>query len=363
MRTVWFRRGASSSGVLRPGRIARYGRFWLSIDVFGITVNTAFVLWYFLDDTFQVVVVFGYIAHLALPAAFIWLPFAILRRRRISIALGAASLVAFVWLFGNGIVRSDPDPPPAGAAEVVVLTYNLGNGLATPEKLIPVLRSSGADIIGLEEVTPETELALSSGLADLYPYQALYGMGIPGKGLLSRYPILQNELLELNPGRPDLRAIVDFDGMQITIIVAHPPPPGLRRTGIQPREGTAEQVDALIAIIEETKGPLIVLGDFNVTRLHDAYRRLEDADLRDVYRLVGDGLGYTMPTRFASLAESGSPLGDIPLPPVLRIDYVWISRDWYPVDAWIAEKAGSDHRPVGARLAIQHELGTPEIVA
>jgi vancomycin resistance protein VanJ len=178
-----------------------------------------------------------------------------------------------------------------------------------------------------------------------------------------RYPILRNELLELNPGRPDLRAIVDFDGMEITIIVAHPPPPGLRRTGIQPREGTAEQVDALIDIIEETKGPLIVLGDFNVTRLHDAYRRLEDADLRDVYRLVGDGLGYTMPTRFASLAESGSPLGDIPLPPVLRIDYVWISRDWYPVDAWIAEEAGSDHRPVEARLAIQLGTGTPEIVA
>jgi endonuclease/exonuclease/phosphatase (EEP) superfamily protein YafD len=362
VRTVWFRRGSPSGGASRPGRIARYGRFWFWIDAFGIAVNTVFVLWCFLDDTFQLVVVFGYIAHLALPAAFIWLPLAIVRRRRISIALEAVSLVAFVWLFGNGVIRSDPAPPPAGAAEIVVLTYNLGNGLATPEKLIPMLRSSGADVIGLEEVTPETEAAMTTGLADLYPYQALYGMGIPGKGLLSRYPIVRNELLELNPGRPDLRAIVDFNGMQITIIVAHPPPPRLRWTGIQPREGTAEQVDELIDIIKETKGPLIVLGDFNVTPLHDTYRRLEDADLRDVFRLVGDGLGYTMPTRFASLAESGSPLGDIPLPPVLRIDYVWISRDWYPVDAWIAEKAGSDHRPVEARLAIQHGVATPEVV-
>jgi vancomycin resistance protein VanJ len=328
------------------------------IDLFGIIVLTMFALWCLLDDTFQVALVFGYIGHLALPAAFIWLPLAIVRRRRISIVLEAASVVAFVWLFGSDIVRSGPDPPPDGASELIVLTYNLGNGLATPEKLIPVLRSSGADVIGLQEVSPETETALQSEMTDLYPYRAVYGLGIPGTGLLSRYPILRHELLELNPGRPDLRAVVDFAGVPITIIVAHPPPPQLRWSGIRPRPGTAGQVDALVAIIEQTDGPLIVLGDFNVTQLHDAYRRLEDAGLRDVYRLAGDGLGFTTPTRFAKLAEHGSMLGDIPLPAVLRIDYVWISRDWYPIDAWIGEDAGSDHLPVGARLAIERQTAT-----
>ena len=105
------------------------------------------------------------------------------------------------------------------------MTYNLGEGLATPEKLIPFLRSSGADFIGLQEVTAGNRNGVVDQLTDLYPYRAVYGLGIPGTGLLSRYPILQSELLELNPGRPDLRAVVDFDGVQVTIIVAHPPPP------------------------------------------------------------------------------------------------------------------------------------------
>lgn len=336
-----------------PQASGRPGCFWLVIDVFGIIVVTMFVLWCLLDDTFQVAVVFGFVGHLALPAAFIWLPLALFRRRRLSIVLEVTCVVAFIWLFGRDFVRSDPEPPPDGAALVTVLTYNLGNGLATPEKLIPVLRSSGADLIGLQEVTPETETALATGLADLYPYRAVYGLGIPGTGLLSRYPILQNELLELNPGRPDLRAVVDFNGVQITVIVAHPPPPHLQWNGIQPRPGTTEQVAALIDIFEQTDGPLLVLGDFNVTQLHDVYRRLEDAGLRDVYRLAGDGWGFTEPTRFAKLAEMGSFLGDIPLPPLLRIDYVWISSQWHPVDAWIGEDAGSDHLPVVARLAIQ----------
>ena len=51
------------------------------MDVFGLIVLTMFVLWLLLDDSFQVPLVFGYIGHLALPAAFIWLPLAIVRRR------------------------------------------------------------------------------------------------------------------------------------------------------------------------------------------------------------------------------------------------------------------------------------------
>jgi vancomycin resistance protein VanJ len=322
-----------------------------------------FVSWLLLDDSFQIPLVFGYVGHLALPAAFVWLPFAIMRRRPIAIAIEVMCLVAFVWLFGSDFVRSDPEPPPDGAAEITVLTYNLGNGLATPEKLIPFLRSSGADIIGLQEVTAETETALSAEMADLYPYRAVHGLGIPGTGLLSKYPILQSELLELNPGRPDLRAIVDLDGVDVTIFVAHPPPPHAAMKGIRPRPGTAEQVDALIAMIEQTEGPLIVLGDFNVTTLHDAYQRLEDAGLRDVYRLAGDGLGFTMPTRLSRPAENGSWLGDIPLPQVIRIDYVWVSRDWYPVEAWVGENAGSDHRPVLARIAIAPSGTTSDTLA
>ena len=39
----------------------------------------------------------------------------------------------------------------AGTA-FTVMTYNLGNGLADPKRLVTTLRSSTADLIGLQEV-------------------------------------------------------------------------------------------------------------------------------------------------------------------------------------------------------------------
>src|SRR5215216_4833307 len=133
--------GSSASGTSSDDRASlfhnrkRPGFFWFVIDLLGITTVALFVLWRLLDDTSQVALVFGYVAHLALPVAFVWLPLAIVRGRRISIVLEGTCVVVFIWLFGSDIVRSDQESAQDGATVVTVLTYNLGNGLATPEKL------------------------------------------------------------------------------------------------------------------------------------------------------------------------------------------------------------------------------------
>jgi endonuclease/exonuclease/phosphatase (EEP) superfamily protein YafD len=322
------------------------------VDAYGIAMVIYLVLWRLTGDRFWPVFVVNYVAHLALPAAFVWFPIALLKRRWGSLVVEGICAAAFFWLFGDVFVGRNPDPAPEGATMITVMTYNLGDGLATADRLVPLLRESGADVIGLQEVTPGIAAAITAELGDRYPHQVLHGLGIPGKGVLSRYPIVRSDLLDLNPGRPDLRAVLDLGGTEVTVIVAHPPPPQVARSGLRDRPGGAEQFAALVATIESTDGPLLVLGDFNVTRMHSAYRRLESAGLRDVYRLAGRGAGFTTPTRLAKLAQRGNTLGDIPLPPLLRIDYVWISTHWTPIDAWIGGDAGSDHLPVVARVAL-----------
>jgi endonuclease/exonuclease/phosphatase (EEP) superfamily protein YafD len=86
--------------------------------------------------------------------------------------------------------------------------------------------------------------------------------------------------------------------------------------------------------------------------MHRFSDRLEEAGLRDAYRVAGDGGGFTAPTRLETLARSDLPLGDLPIPPLLRIDYVWVSAQWRVSDAWVGDSAGSDHLPVLARLAL-----------
>src|SRR5689334_6982267 len=112
-------------------------------------------------------------------------------------------------------------------SDFTVMTYNVGNGLARPERLAQVLAASKADIIGLQELTIAQEDALRTELWRVYPYQVLHGAGIPGKGLLSRYPVTCSEKLELFPHRPDLLATLEVGGRELKLIVAHPPPPRL----------------------------------------------------------------------------------------------------------------------------------------
>src|SRR5918998_497147 len=101
---------------------------------------------------------------------------------------------------------------------ITVMTYNVGAGLADPERLVAVLRQSGADIIGVQELAPAQGGAVTALLQDDYPYQVLHPTGIPGKGLISRFPVLETELLELHPGRPDLRSIVAAPDGNFTVI-------------------------------------------------------------------------------------------------------------------------------------------------
>lgn len=235
-----------------------------------------------------------------------------------------------------------------GETTITVMTLNLGDGLVAPNDLVSYIREVGADLVALQEVTPEIAEALATDLQDILPYQVVRDLGIPGKALLSTYPITQSAWLELNPGRPDLLATVDLEGSPIDVLVAHPPPPELDGGIVQPREGTFEQFDRIVEIAAEAEHPFLLLGDLNETSLQPRYRELESIGLQDVFGAVGSGSGLTYPTRIP-------PLPERLVRPVLRIDYIWASAEWQPLSAFVGDDIGSDHLPVIAHLALADE--------
>ena len=230
---------------------------------------------------------------------------------------------------------------------IAVMSLNLGNGLVVPEDLVSYLRVSEFDLVSLLEVTSEMAAALETDVSDIFPYREIRGGGIPGKALLSRYPITNADWLELNPGRPDLIATVDLDGQLIQVLVAHPPPPEISWYGVRQREGTVEQFDRLIEIAAEAEYPFLLVGDLNIVSVQKRYRELEDIGLQDVYSMVGNGPGATFPKRIP-------PLSDNLFLPAVRIDYIWASEDWQVISSSTGEDIGSDHLPIIAHL----ELGS-----
>jgi vancomycin resistance protein VanJ len=232
---------------------------------------------------------------------------------------------------------------------LTVMTYNVGAGLASPRRLVDVLRHSGADIIGVQELAPEQGAAITEDLRREYPHQVLHPTGIPGKGLISRFPVHETELLNLHPGRPDLQAIVDAPGGPLTVIVAHPPPPRFGRNRVRQTALTDQQIMEIAAVA--TRGqPAVLLTDFNRVGWQAAYRQLEQSGLIDAFGAAGRGMGFTLPTRLSHLAYRGHPLGDVALPPLLRVDYVWHTVHFRTMTSWIGGNAGSDHLPVLAAL-------------
>jgi endonuclease/exonuclease/phosphatase (EEP) superfamily protein YafD len=85
-------------------------------------------------------------------------------------------------------------------------------------------------------------------------------------------------------------------------------------------------------------GAALIGGDFNATENMDLCQALHDAGLRDAFRQAGAGFGLTFPVfgRYRGL----------PLPPFVRIDYVWHSAAYVSRAAQVLPDAGSDHLPL-----------------
>lgn len=244
---------------------------------------------------------------------------------------------------------------------LTVMSYNIGNGLASPARLARFLQETGADVVGLQEVDRAQAITVDRDTAELYPYRVLLGTGFTGRGLLSRYPIVEQEWVELSAGRPDLRVRIDIGRRSVAVVVAHTPPPRLRRQGIVFDTETFTQIERLAALVSGS-APAILVGDFNMTPRHPCHAQLVAAGLVDAHIAAGVGRGATFPLRPGRMRRVDHRMNWVPLPPVARVDYIWHTGDLETLGSWIGKRgAGSDHRPVLARLALGEAAATSSV--
>jgi endonuclease/exonuclease/phosphatase family metal-dependent hydrolase len=136
--------------------------------------------------------------------------------------------------------------------------------------LAEVIKSAGVDIVGLQEVdyctTRSHGVDQSKEIANHLSFQQVFGMHFPYKGgeygvaVLSRYPIIHSEQFALPTistcePRTLLQAVVDIDGVVVDIFNTH--------LEVRNKEIREEQCDAAAAIIEQSKRPIVLMGDMN----------------------------------------------------------------------------------------------------
>ncbi|TFD30671.1 endonuclease/exonuclease/phosphatase family protein [Cryobacterium cryoconiti] len=272
---------------------------------------------------------------------------AVVRRRRRGtaglrwcVALASVALVLVgvqVLLLVSAIGWNGTRSAPVGSGALRIVSANVLLDNTQVPDLARELVATGADVIVLQEVTPEHVTALNaSPLAAAYPHRLLDPLpGYHGSAIFSRFAIAGGGPIDV-AGSPMLQADIHLPGGLIRLINVHTVAP----IGAGNAAAWREQFAELSRMAGTETSPLILAGDFNATLDHAPLRRLLAEGLRDAFVEGGTGFGATWP-RWDGI-----------VPPVMRLDHVLVSSEISVVSLATQTSSGSDHRRLLVDLAL-----------
>jgi endonuclease/exonuclease/phosphatase (EEP) superfamily protein YafD len=233
-----------------------------------------------------------------------------------------------------------PDPTPDSSVAVVVMTLNLHDGAADPQRVVDLVRDHDVDLLSLQEVTPQAAKALiANGLGDLLPYVAARPAGgAQGTSVWSRWPLTPQDVPNTLLFR-QVAATLTVPGAGTLLFAAvHPASAGHPLASVDTARWAREQ-KALAAWLEPLPDPVVAAGDFNTT--------LDQAPMRD---LLAHGYGDAAEQSgvFWRPTWPYDRLG----PALVAIDHV-LSRGGPVADQLAVETVpGTDHGALIVRLQV-----------
>ena len=263
--------------------------------------------------------------------------------RRSASALAALLLPVTVWLHLFGGMLSDKSH---AGGDLTVASHNVGADNPDPVGTARDLVACGAQVLALEEITPQAQGAYEKALAKAYPYHTVLGT----VGLWSKLPMSDTRPVDIGMDygplaatKPAavklaynraLRTTVATEHGPLAVYVAH-----LGSARVNPRAGfatdsrdrNAQALDKAVAA--EKSKRVVLLGDLNGTMDDRAFAGLT-SQLRSAQDVAGDGFGFSWPAKF----------------PVARIDQILV-RGVEPESSWVLPATGSDHLPVAAGIS------------
>lgn len=273
-------------------------------------------------------------------------PLGIWVRSRVYLSSVGVLAVVFILSFGGYFLPRSPAPDAAVGTEVRIMTLN---HLKTNTDVVAIeaaILRQDADIVALQELSVSVAARVRADLSGRYPYQVLRPApaesDLNGLGVLSRLPLEHSAYSDAYRGQ---RFSVEVDGKRFEFINLHFNVPFgggrvSRLRNFQP-ELRDRQLDALVKVADQTPS-LVVVRDFNLSDRESGYRKLTNF-MTDAYRRTRTGFGFSYPAR--------KVYRGLPLPPLVRLDYVWL-RGLEPLSAHRDCRSGSDHCAVVADVRL-----------
>jgi endonuclease/exonuclease/phosphatase family metal-dependent hydrolase len=196
------------------------------------------------------------------------------------------------------------------------------------------VRDLRVDVLVLSDMGPGQWAAVeaSSIPADL-PHRADTDGGVVA---LSRYPILDDQPMTLHGSGRSVRLAEGPLGA-VTLFALHPVQP--YRPGVWD-EDASRVVEGMTSYLANEADPTIVAGDLNATLDNWPLRALESLGLTDAVDAVNGGFQPTYP------AGNVHRRMGVPVPPLVQIDHVLVSRHLVVSDVKQVQTRGADHLAV-----------------
>lgn len=248
--------------------------------------------------------------------------------RRSATALIVLLLPSVVWLNLFGGLVTDKS---ATGGDLTVATHNVNADNPDPAATARDVAASGAEVVALEELSPDAVAAYREALAATYPHHAVEGT----VGLWSKYPLSDTEPVDIKLGwTRALRSTVDTPSGPLAVYVAHLPSVRVKLDAgftAGQRDNSAEALG--LAIRGEKLDRVVLLGDLNGT-MNDRALSPVTSQMRSTQGAAGDGFGFSWPASF----------------PMARIDQIMV-QGVEPVSSWTLPRTASDHLPIAARIS------------
>ncbi len=228
-----------------------------------------------------------------------------------------------------------------------VLTYNVKNGHYGQEEMTRNIQEAHADIILLQQSHGTYKDSLAKFL------QGWNTQVVNQYVFATKYPILEAELRDLSVSTIRIHALrcrLKIKERVVTVYTVHLLSP---RSGLNALRNRSErflermmdnnQVRQIQAIrlgnyLKQEFGPVLLAGDLNAPVQSMLYQEMTDSNLYNAFNAAGRGYGYT----FGHISPARHDF--------VRIDHIFLSREWVTLDCWTGSPVGSDHRPLIADL-------------
>ncbi|MCW2944036.1 MAG: Endonuclease/exonuclease/phosphatase [Actinoallomurus sp.] len=221
--------------------------------------------------------------------------------------------------------------PHAAGPELRILTANLRFGGAGDASLVELVRRTHADVLSVQEFTPEAAQRLSeAGLARLLPYKVIDPRpGPEGSGLYARYPLTPLPARGPTTFAMPSATLAVPGASPVRLTAAHPPAP----LGPDVKRWAHDLAQIPRATPDGQVG--IVAGDFNASLDHARLRGLIGGGYVDAASETGQGLVPTFR----------------PWPPI-TIDHVLADKRCAVRRVKVYFQPASDHRALFAELRL-----------